>query len=177
MCRYAMTAYKPHFACFRCRKTFKRRLMYDINRDDKRTTEAKCPQCGNLMANMGKDFEAPKQQDIKAWTHLQTLYAVGIAFHSCGCSGPGYIPHSKEKLIAYFEETIASYNSQLAFWRQRTEPANEQELQRENSKHWDKISKVPFEQRPKKGAISNEDAKNYWIGKIREVELKLRSLQ
>ena len=33
MCRYAMAKYKPHYACFNCRKTFKRKLMWDIKRD------------------------------------------------------------------------------------------------------------------------------------------------
>lgn len=50
MCRYGMTTHKPHFACFECRKTFKRKLMSDINGDDKSTVEAKCPRCGQLMA-------------------------------------------------------------------------------------------------------------------------------
>lgn len=45
-----MTTHKPHFACFECRKTFKRKLMSDINGDDKSTVEAKCPRCGQLMA-------------------------------------------------------------------------------------------------------------------------------
>ena len=40
MCKYAMALYKSHYACFDCKKTFKRRLMWDINRDDKRTVEA-----------------------------------------------------------------------------------------------------------------------------------------
>ena len=32
MCRYTMTTYKPHYACFECNKTFKRRLLTDIDR-------------------------------------------------------------------------------------------------------------------------------------------------
>ena len=68
MCRYAMTRYKQHYACFNCRKTFKRRLLSDLeSKDDFQLKEAKCPDCGQLMANMGKDFEAPKKSAIKAW--------------------------------------------------------------------------------------------------------------
>ena len=68
MCRYAMTRYKPHYACFNCRKTFKRRLLSDLeSKDDFQLKEAKWPDCGQLMANMGKDFEAPKKSAIKAW--------------------------------------------------------------------------------------------------------------
>ena len=68
MCRYAMTRYKPHYACFNCRKTFKRRILSDLeSKDDFQLKEAKCPDCVQLMANMGKDFEAPKKSAIKAW--------------------------------------------------------------------------------------------------------------
>ena len=177
MCRYSMTSYKPHYACFNCRKTFKRRLMWDIKRDNKDVTEAKCPQCGELMANMGLDFESPKKDSIKDWNHVKDLYSVGITFHSCGCTGPGYIPKDKDRLIAYFEEIINDYNKQLDFWRNRIEPKTEKEVQRENSKQWDRISRVPFDQRPKIGAISNEEAKNYWLGRIKEVEQKLKTIR
>ena len=172
-----MTSYKPHYACFNCRKTFKRKLMWDIRRDNKDLTEAKCPQCSELMANMGLDFESPKKDNIKEWNHIQELYSVGITFHSCGCTGPGYIPKDKDRLIAYFEEIINDYNKQLVFWRNRTEPSNEKEIQREISKNWNNISQVPSDLRPKKGAISNEEAKNYWIGIINEVEEKLHKLR
>ena len=173
MCRYAMARYKPHYACFNCRKTFKRRLMWDINRDDKSIVEAKCPQCGQLMANMGLDFQSPKKDDIKAWSHIRDLYSVEITFHSCGCTGPGYIPKTTDKLIEYFEELLREFNANLEFWRQRVEPTNQKEIDRENSKHWDSISKVPYESRPKKGAISNEDAKKYWFDRIGDVKRKL----
>ena len=76
---------KPHYACFECRKTFKRKLMWDIKRTHEDSIEAKCPECGTLMANMGLDFESPKKNNINEWNHLRSLYSVGITFHSCGC--------------------------------------------------------------------------------------------
>src|SRR5690606_16670562 len=151
MCRYAMTSYKHHYACFNCRKTFKRRLLWDINRDDKREFAAKCPQCAELMANMGLDFASPKKNDMKAWDHLKTLYAVGITFHSCGCSGPGYIPNDKKALIAYFEGMKQEYLKQLKFWRERVEPTNKREIDKDMSENWEYINQVPGELRPKKG--------------------------
>lgn len=175
MCRYAMARYKPHLACFNCRKTFKRRLMWDINRGDKTANiAAKCPQCGGLMADMGLDFASPKKDDIREWEYIRSLYSVGMAFHSCGCTGPGYIPNSSEKLIAYFNEKLEVYNAELSFWRQRKEPENEKEVQRENSKYWSFIGQIPYELRPKKGAIKNEEAKQYWFDRIKEVEQKLK---
>ena len=178
MCRYGMTTYKSHYACFSCCKTFKRRLLSDIeSKNDFQLTEAKCPECGQLMANMGKDFEAPKKDNVKEWIHIKNLFSVGIIFHSCGCSGPGYIPNTKEKLVEYFEKIIQEYHSNLDFWRQRTEPKNDRELQSEKSKSWKYLSQIPNEITPKKGAISNEDAKKYWFDKIKQVEQKLDTIK
>ncbi|WP_428224597.1 hypothetical protein [Flavobacterium sp.] len=167
-----MKTYKPHYACFKCKKTFKRKLRWD----EKESGEAKCPQCGALMANMGLDFESPKKENSKVWRHLQDLYSVGITFHSCGCTGPGYIPKDKKQLIAYFQEILTEYNEQLIFWRNRNEPSNQSEIQSENNKFWENICLVPFEQRKKGETISNMEAIKYWLDKIKEVELKIDAL-
>jgi DNA-directed RNA polymerase subunit RPC12/RpoP len=177
-----MTKYKSHYACFECRKTYKRRLLSDIVRKDDielELKEAKCPQCGNLMANMGKDFEAPKKGAVKEWEHIKRLYSVGITFHSCGCNGPGYIPNTTESLIAYLQEIKKDYNYNLDFWRKREEPTDKNEIDRDNSnsKNWLFISKVTAEIRSKKGLIKNEDAKRYWIDRINEIDNKLERLK
>lgn len=176
MCRYATKAYKPHYACFECRKTFKRRLMWDINGDDKRTVEAKCPQCGALMADMGLDFESPKKDDLKAWAHIKSLYSVGITFHSCGCGGPGYIPRTHESLIAHFEELLSKFNQNLEFWRQRVEPSNEKERNREISKHGESLDQVRH-LNSKKWGINTEEAKKHWFERISEVQQKIKQLK
>lgn len=177
MCRYGLTTYKPHYACFDCKKTFKRKLLWDISPDTKQTVEAKCPQCSQLMANMGLDFASPKKDNVKAWSHLKTLYSVGITFHSCGCSGPGYIPNSTEKLKEYFEDIKKNYFKNLDFWRQRTEPSNSAETDRDKSKNWEFICRMPDEIKTKKGVILNEDAKNYWFDKIKQVEQKIEKIK
>lgn len=170
-----MARYKSHYACFECKKTFKRRLLWDINRDDKRSIEAKCPQCGQLMANMGLDFASPKKDNLKEWAHIKNLYSVGITFHSCGCLGPGYIPKSTEKLIDYIEEIKASYFRNLEFWRNRIEPATKQEREKECNRNWIELSKVTS--RYKKEVVKNQDGINYWLEKIRQVELKLEKIK
>jgi DNA-directed RNA polymerase subunit RPC12/RpoP len=173
-----MTNYKPHYACFKCRKTFKRRLLSDIEgKEEFYLKEAKCPECGSLMANMGKDFESPKRENSKEWEHIERLYSVGITFHSCGCTGPGYIPNTTEKLIAYLEGIKEDYNHNLDFWRQRNEPTSKKEVDRDNSKNWNFISQIPNELKPKKGAISKEDAINYWLKRVTEVEQKLATIK
>jgi hypothetical protein len=174
MCRYAMSMYKSHYACFSCRKTFKRRLMWDINKSNKEISEAKCPQCAELMADMGLDFEAPKKNQIKEWNHIMTLYTVGIAFHSCGCTGPGYIPKDKENLINYFKNKLTECDKHLLFFRKRTEPSTESEIQRESSKFASYFNQIPHKLIPIKGSISNEDGINFWINKKITIEQKIQ---
>lgn len=104
--------YKPHYACLACRKAFRRRRRADIDSPGLLTSEdrpARCPQCGLLMANMGLDFKPPKQADAKAWEMVAKLWEVGLTFHSCGCSGPGYRPRERREYRAFLEKTLAGY--------------------------------------------------------------------
>ncbi|KAF2514579.1 hypothetical protein E0W73_11540 [Flavobacterium foetidum] len=171
MCRYAMTSYKPHYACFNCRKTFKRRLMGDIKKGEASVFEAKCPECAQLMANMGLDFESPKKDDVKKWEHLKSLYSVGITFHSCGCSGPGYIPNSKEKLIEYFEEMKKTYLKNMDFWRNRIEPSTKKEKERDTNKNWSELARISSNY--KKEVVTNQEGLEYWHEQVKKIEEKL----
>jgi hypothetical protein len=174
MCRYAFKDYKPHYACFDCRKTFKRRHLSDFEETKELSLkEAKCPQCGNLVANMGMDFQAPRKDDIKAWKHIQQLYSVGIAFHSCGCSGPGYIPNDRQALITYLEGIKKGYNKQLEFWTQYKVPANQKEADRNKNKNPEYIERVPLS----KKRLGREEEINFWISMIKEVEDQLKTLK
>lgn len=74
MCRYAMMKYKEHYACFECQKTFKRKLLSDVKEGiSMHETEnpAKCPECGDWMASMGKDFRSPKNRIRKLGSILK----------------------------------------------------------------------------------------------------------
>ena len=166
-----MTLYKPHYACFNCHKTFKRRLKKDIKDGIELVYEAKCPQCGELMANMGLDFESPKMEDLKKWEHIKSLYSVGITFHSCGCSGPGYIPNSKEKLIEHFEQLKTGYLKNIDFWRARIEPSDNKERDKDWNKNWAELGYIA--QKSRKEIISNQEGINYWLERVREIENKL----
>jgi hypothetical protein len=178
MCRYGFYKYKQHFACFNCQKTFKRRHLSDFEEDDNvESKAAKCPQCQSLMANMGLDFKAPKMKDDKAWKHLQTLFSVGIAFHSCGCDGPGLVPKDKTDLIKSFKETIISYEKELKFWRNRIQPTNESERQKEFNKYGQThIVKIGDSKRNEKGIYESDAAVEWWIERIKTVEKKLATL-
>ncbi|MDL2143974.1 MULTISPECIES: hypothetical protein [Flavobacterium] len=127
--------------------------MSDIKEGEKSDFEAKCPQCGELMADMGLDFESPKKDDLKKWEHIKSLYSVGITFHSCGCGGPGYIPNSKEKLIEYFEKMKKTYLKEMDFWRSKIGPEGQKEI-----------------------AI-NQERLDYWHESVKEVDEKLSQIK
>lgn len=181
MCRYSMGSYKPHYACFDCRKTFKRRLFEDIrngySKDDKETP-AKCPECGALMADMGLDFEAPPKKDIKAWNHTSKLYKVGITFHSCGCNGPGYIPKDDEELLKHLSRIKDAYLKHLSFWsKRRTDPEKQSEIAKDRYQNGGMLRSIPKEMRGgtrNKPQYDSAKAQIYWGEQIIEIEEKIK---
>ena len=178
MCRYGQIAYKSHYACFACRKTFKRRLLRDIDRD-KLTADsvpATCPECRGLMADMGKDFKSPPKAEVKAWQHLRDLYSVGVTYHSCGCSGPGYVPADKPALLAYLEERQADYVEQQRFWLTRAEPETKREADADRRANWHHYRGLPKEQQNQK-FVNNLEAAAYWKEKLDALTAQLAGLK
>lgn len=106
MCRYAFHTYKEHYACFHCRKMFRRPpradLVHHIEKDTKRICP--CPQCSNPMQNLGLDFKPPKQSDIKQWAKVKELVDNGFTFASCGCGGPGPRPATLKDVKPFIKE-------------------------------------------------------------------------
>ncbi|WP_282081431.1 hypothetical protein [Aquimarina algiphila] len=184
MCRYGMTTYKQHYACFECRKTFKRKLLVDIDKGaayskDFESVPSKCPKCSALMANMGLDFESPKKNDLKTWSHMKNLYKSGITFHSCGCSGPGYIPKNKPQLLEFLNEKREGFIKHKRFWSNRIEPKTNSEKNKDlaNNSHY--IYSIP--NKIKSGTKKNKKADKvlavqYWAEKIEEIELQINKL-
>jgi len=112
MCRYASSNYKPRYACFRCRKAFRRRHKSEVDPSGAEHP-ARCPDCGLLMADIGRDFRPPSKSDRKGWTTAEALWEVGETFHSCGCSGPGYRPRDPAALDAFFRARLHEYRANL----------------------------------------------------------------
>jgi DNA-directed RNA polymerase subunit RPC12/RpoP len=83
MCRYSEHEYKTSWACFHCRKSFNK---------PRYGASCHCPECGRPMKLMGRDFQAPRKRNKRAWRVVQRLRRAGIKFDSCGCGGPGYRP-------------------------------------------------------------------------------------
>ena len=171
-----LVSYKPHLCMFLIvGKPLKEGFFYDI-REGRQSDIAKLSSVWQPMANMGLDFASPSKNDKKAWEHIQKLYQVGITFHSCGCSGPGYIPRDRDALLAYFKGIREGYEEQLKFFRSRTEPASKAEIQRDNDKNFYYICRIPSKLKSKNGFVKNEDAIDFWIGKIKEVEEEIAKI-
>ncbi len=189
MCRYSSHIYKPHYACFICRKAFKRPLLSDTGRHQSVTgrwyaeqagkvaqgwgveeqSNATCPDCGEAMADMGLDFKAPTRTNRKAWQHLRALYAVGITFHSCGCGGHGYIPATLDALANYLASRQADYVRELQFWLNRPVPTTEAERQK-NLLH---NRGLPMS---KRGYVESTAAIDYWQRRVQAVTAQLQQL-
>lgn len=108
MCRYAQYGpYKDHFACFRCRKSFKRLPVSEwpkhLRPAEDLPIPAPCPQCGAEMTDMGLDFKPPPASDAEHWQVVVFLFERGFTFHSCGCGGPGFRPSRWAEVSAFLE--------------------------------------------------------------------------
>lgn len=182
MCRYA-APYKPHYACFECRKTFKRRLLGDIyggNNKDHDSLPAKCPDCGNYMVDMGLDFESPKKSDLKAWLHIKDLYKSGITFHSCGCSGPGYIPKDRVKLLEYLEDIKEKYISHRRYWSNKLELSDSEDKSLSKGDQYKYTWHLPKSIKNEKRRVVEVDVKeavDFWVNRIHDVEFKINELK
>jgi DNA-directed RNA polymerase subunit RPC12/RpoP len=111
MCRYGFYTYKSHYACFRCRKTFKQ--AHDADLLHKTDREFKCPECGGYMANLGFDFKSPRKTAVKEWKIIEGLYTIGKSFYSCGCIGPGYIPQNPIEYKLYLNNVLTEYENTI----------------------------------------------------------------
>jgi DNA-directed RNA polymerase subunit RPC12/RpoP len=94
----------------------------------------KCPECGNLMADLGKDFRVPKKTAIKEWKILEGLFKVGKYFYSCGCDGIGYIPQNLNDYKVYLKKALKEYRDYIIFYQDKTELEYPDKLER--IKYW-----------------------------------------
>ena len=85
------------YACFACRKCFKRvletapidRFMTSVQQaaaisEVQARNEArqhKCPDCGGATSKMGIDFKAPKKTDAKSWGEVERYIRSGNIYY------------------------------------------------------------------------------------------------
>lgn len=94
--------YSCRWACLNCRKAFKLYSAHEFNWAHP-NREVKCPECGNAMVDVGRDYRVPKKGNKNKWKVLEALVDKGFGFHTCGCGGDlGFIPRT-------FAETKRTY--------------------------------------------------------------------
>ena len=107
MCRYAQHICKQHLACFACRKVWRQERVDEA-------IAPLCPDCHQLLTDMGKDFKAPRRDATKQWAKAEALIKNGIRFSSCGCGGPGPMPQRLNEVEAFVEARAQSATEQVA---------------------------------------------------------------
>jgi len=69
--------YAMSFACFNCKKSFKRHV--DTSPCDY-PRALSCPECGENSVNLGRNFKPPKRNDEKQWKKVKYLVDHGFYF-------------------------------------------------------------------------------------------------
>lgn len=65
------------FCLFVCQKSFKRHVEASpIEYPD----QMSCPECGGVSVNLGRNFKAPKKNDLKQWEKVKFLVDHGFVF-------------------------------------------------------------------------------------------------
>ncbi|MDJ0366230.1 hypothetical protein QMK33_13810 [Hymenobacter sp. H14-R3] len=116
---------------------------------------------------MGRDFKAPPKDDYRAWQHLRRLYKVGIAFHSCGCGGPGLVPATAEELVSHLTQQLSGYVEQLRYWLIRSAPITKIEHEADKKENWHQNWGL---QKDDKGRVDAPAALAYWQGRVQQLE-------
>jgi DNA-directed RNA polymerase subunit RPC12/RpoP len=101
------TSYNLSFACFVCRKSFKRKIESPLRKFDYKV----CPNCGGKAFNLGRHFKAPKINDKKQWEKVKYLFDHGFRFQkirpvkNCieSIPYPETLEEAKEFVIKYKE--------------------------------------------------------------------------
>lgn len=83
------------FACFECRKSFKK----PVN-----GVKQKCPQCGEVFKDMGRSFKTPKTRDVDQWTKVQRLWEAGFRFVGNGWHDSPKLPEQLNEVDQFIAE-------------------------------------------------------------------------
>ena len=100
------------FACFACRRSFKR----PGDRD-----EAPCPVCGNRAIRLNRKFKPPRQGDVKQWAKVEALVGLGFRFDTIRDGEGGTVRYpSTERGIPAFVKRVPGLIAQEADRRRST---------------------------------------------------------
>jgi hypothetical protein len=91
------------FACFDCRRSFKRRYEHGVY-------ERPCPVCGGSAKRLDRKFQPPSRNDVKQWEKVEYLYEHGFRFHSVHDAEGQPVPYPKTLTEA--EEFVVRFKDQ-----------------------------------------------------------------
>src|SRR5215475_7363662 len=94
-----------HFACFGCRRSFKRRVEHG-GKDYVKP----CPHCGGRAIDLGRHFKAPKVTDIDQWKKVRYLVAAGFFFQHV---------HDEESRQVGYPKTLKEAHAFVSRYRSR----------------------------------------------------------
>lgn len=106
-----------HYACFKCRKAFKRPFVHNIRAGTYENYAALCPQCRAPMHALGLNFKAPAQSNVMQWRKVERLFQLGITFHSWGWTRPGQRPQSLRDIDASLAESAQAKS--ISDWKNK----------------------------------------------------------
>jgi hypothetical protein len=148
MCRYGFKKYKLTYACFKCQVGFKRPNLFDVQPEladamqkkaklegkqmQTNAKDAKCPNCGSEMYNLGRDLRLPTKTKDEQWRCIKYLNDNNYNIYSCGCQGIGFVPHKMEDAIQLVDE----YKNQLPkYYKQQSLQEKAEALNKKRKKN------------------------------------------
>jgi hypothetical protein len=106
--------YQIQFACFKCRKAYKRPyIVNELQRSawlSQRISGRQpskpflmpvyhCPECNGLLTMMGRAFRAPRHDSLEQWSKVELMARSGFTFHSSA----GRLPDTLNEARKYIE--------------------------------------------------------------------------
>ena len=76
--------YSQHYACFACRRAFKRAERWPPEEGEAPRESRPCPECGQPARAMGVNFKAPRRESANQWRKLELLARMNMLFHHWG---------------------------------------------------------------------------------------------
>jgi hypothetical protein len=92
------------FACFQCRKVFKRRVTFYRGETENQT----CLKCGAQMWFTGTAFKAPRRENVNQWSKAELLIKNGILFHP----NAGYRPNVLREVAPFLKTKVPKTNGE-----------------------------------------------------------------
>ena len=86
------------------------------------------------MADLGLDFKPPRSSAVRSWSRIRGMYTVGHVWHTCGCSGPGFIPTNATDYRTYLTQRAELFSARLKTARRR--PTLDRAARLAEAHHW-----------------------------------------